>query len=243
MAPGLGAPLLKVNVARAYVDTNREAYELDPFMLLGPLPIGANTDSERVQAGLGTIPRVVAENQRIYNRRMHVSEALQRINRVYLPVHKALADLIESARQSFNHAVLIDCHSMPSGSTFLRQPFRAGADIVLGDRHGTSCAPALITAAESWFRTAGYRVVRNRPYSGGYNTQHYGRPAAGLHALQIEINRALYMDERLFQPTAGMIPLMADLKMLAETLHALPASLFLPRGMADPDASFRQSAE
>lgn len=243
-APRLGAPLLAVNVARAYVDTNREPYELDPFMFTGPLPLEANAESERVHAGLGTIPRIVAGNQRIYNRRLPIADALKRIRTIYEPVHRALGGLIEDTRSRFGHAVLIDCHSMPSGSTFLRLPVRPAADIILGDRFGTSCTPALIDAADRTLRGLGYRVARNQPYSGGYNTQHYGRPRLGVHALQIELNRALYMDEKRFEPTAGFGPLARDLETLMAHLHQLPATVFAPRrAAAQDDARFQESAE
>ncbi|MDA5192871.1 N-formylglutamate amidohydrolase [Alphaproteobacteria bacterium LMG 31809] len=237
-APKLGAPLMMVNVARAYVDTNREPYELDPFMFSGELPQNANFDSDRVMAGLGTIPRVVAGNRRIYTRRLPIQDALQRIRTIYIPIQKALSGLIEDTRKRFGHAVLIDCHSMPSGATFLRLPLRASADIILGDRHGTSCAPALIDAAEDCLRGLGYRVTRNLPYSGGFNTQHYGQPLLGLHALQIEINRALYMDEKRYEPTAGLAPLSRDLQLMMAALHALPAPLFRA-----PSIPYQESAE
>ncbi len=232
-APALGAPLLAVHYARAYVDTNRERLELDPKLLTGPMPLNANTTSERVQAGLGTIPAIVASNQRIYAQSLSVSDALDRIQRVWDPVHDTLRGLLAQTKRQFGYAVLIDCHSMPSGPLgwpeFLgRGRRRNNVDMVLGDRHGASCAPILVETAEQVLRGLGYRVLRNVPYAGGFNTEHYGRPDLGQHALQIEINRGLYMDEARFEPKPNFDRLCQDLQSLMQTLHSLPAEQFHP---------------
>lgn len=237
-APQLGAPLLAVNYARAYVDSNRERHELDPNLFDGALPADVNSRSDRVRAGLGTIPAVVAANRAIYRRPLPVAEGLARLARVYDPVHGALGALLAETRARFGFVVLIDCHSMPSGRTFGRFAPRQRDDIVLGDCHGASCAPELSRAAAAILREFGYRVARNMPYSGGYNTQHYGRPTFGMHALQIEINRALYMDERTYRPNAGFDRVARDLARLMERLHALPAACF----GTDPGL-WRESAE
>lgn len=237
-APALGAPLLAAQYARAYLDSNRERHELDPSMFDGPLPPDANTRSDRVRAGLGTIPAVVAANRAIYRNPISISEGLARIARVYDPIHDALGRLLAETRETFGYAILIDCHSMPSGRTFGRFAPRQRDDIVIGDCHGVSCAPELSRAAAATLREFGYRVALNIPYSGGYNTQHYGRPRFGMHALQIEINRALYMDERTYSPTSRFEEVARDLTRMMEQLHALPAALFqrLDRG-------WRESAE
>lgn len=238
-APTLGAPLFAVQYARAYVDCNRERHELDPALFDGPLPADANVRSDRVRAGLGTIPAVVAANRAIYRRPIPIEDGLARIARVYEPTHDGLSALLAETRESFGHVVLIDCHSMPSGRTFGRFAPRQRDDIVLGDCHGQSCAPELSRAAAAILRELGYQVALNIPYSGGYNTQHYGRPRFGMHALQIEINRALYMDERSYNPTARFERVAEDLARFMERLHALPAALF-----RRPDGGiWRESAE
>ncbi|MCJ2112110.1 N-formylglutamate amidohydrolase [Methylobacterium sp. HMF5984] len=201
----LGAPLLRCNFPRAYLDVNREPYELDPRMFEGRLPPFANTRSMRVAGGLGTVPRVVSDGQEIYAARMPVDEAVARIDGLYKPYHRALRGLILRTVREFGRCMLIDCHSMPSSS--LGRDHDARADFVLGDRFGTACDPALIDAFEAAFRARGYKVVRNKPYAGGFITEHYGEPNIGRHALQIEINRALYMNEASLAITPGFFDL------------------------------------
>jgi N-formylglutamate amidohydrolase len=194
----VGAPLLHAHVPRAFIDLNREPFELDPKLFDAPLPHYANTRSLRVAAGLGTVPRVVADAREIYPGRLPVAEALRRIELVYRPYHAALGGLMERARSRFGVAVLVDCHSMPSVSA--REPVSGGRDrrrldFVIGDRYGASAAREIVDGVETRLRNRGYLVQRNRPYAGGFITEHFGRPAAGWHALQIEISRSLYMDE------------------------------------------------
>lgn len=204
-APSLGAPLLKAHFPRAFVDPNREAYELDPAMFDGPLPQFVNSRSPRVVAGLGTIARVVRDGAEIYPRKISFQEAQARIDTYYKPYHATLRSLMEATHKQFSCAVLIDCHSMPSVGGPLDQDIGATRpDFVLGDRFGTSCARRLTDMIERALAMQGFAVVRNNPYAGGFSTEHYGRPALGLHALQIEINRALYMDEEHIERTAGI---------------------------------------
>jgi len=205
----LGAPLMAARFPRAYLDLNREPYELDSRMFDGRLPAFANTRSMRVAGGLGTIPRIVADGQEIYHARLPVEEALQRIEWLYKPYHRSLRQLVRRTALTFGHAILIDCHSMPS--TSVSRDDGVKADIVLGDRYGTSCATLLIDLVEAALRGRGLSVVRNKPYAGGFITEHYGEPALGRHALQIEINRALYMDERTMQKKLGFAALSGDL--------------------------------
>lgn len=202
-APLFGAPLLKALFPRAYMDVNREAFELDPLMFEDVLPDHVNTRSLRVAAGFGTIARVVAEGMAIYRDKLSFSEAERRVATLYHPYHSALSGLLSSTVQQFGCAVLIDCHSMPSLGAPQISSDRRSADIILGDRYGTSCAPYISQTIEEVLRAQGYQVVRNSPYAGGYITDCYGRPGAGQHAVQIEINRALYMDENLVEPAAG----------------------------------------
>jgi len=191
-APHLGAPLLRAHFPRAYLDVNREPWELDPTMFVEPLSDRFNTASPRVAAGLGTLARVVAENKPIYRDRLTLEDARMRIEGIYHPYHAALQNLLSEAISVFGVALLIDCHSMPR---LTRSHNRAAPDIVLGDRYGTTCAPALVDLAETIFTGAGLRVARNRPYAGGFCTRTYGRPQHGVHALQVEISRHLYMNE------------------------------------------------
>jgi N-formylglutamate amidohydrolase len=204
-APALGAPLLKAHFPRAFVDPNREAYELDPAMFDATLPQFVNSRSPRVIAGLGTIARVVRDGAEIYVRKLSFHEAQARIDSYYKPYHATLRGLLEAAHKQFGFAVLVDCHSMPSVGGPLDQDIGSTRpDIVLGDRFGTSCARRLTDMIERALAMQGFAVVRNNPYAGGFSTEHYGRPALGLHSLQIEINRALYMDEERIERTAGI---------------------------------------
>ncbi len=197
----LGAPLLVAEFPRAFLDVNREPYELDPRMFEGRLPAFANTRSLRVAGGLGTIPRIVGDAQEIYFGRIPIEEALARIDALYRPYHAALRNLVKRTQSAFGTCILVDAHSMPSSG--LDREGVAKADIILGDRFGTSAAGYVVDIAEAAFRRLGLTVTRNRPYAGGYITEHYGAPAAGVHALQIEINRALYMNETTLEPHAG----------------------------------------
>jgi len=194
-----GAPLLKARFPRAFLDLNREPFELDAQMFDGPLPEFANTRSLRVAAGLGVIPRVVGDAQPIYREALSVDHALRRIAALHRPYHAKLTELIQQAQRRSGLALLLDCHSMPSTS-----PDVSGCDIVLGDRYGSSAARWTVEAVEASLRGAGLSVRRNKPYAGGYITEHYGVPAAGRHAVQIEINRALYMDERTLRLNDGV---------------------------------------
>ena len=191
-APHLGAPMLRAHFPRAYLDVNREPWELDPTMFVEPLSDRFNTTSPRVAAGLGTLARVVAENKPIYRDRLTLDDARMRIEGIYHPYHAALQKLLTEAIGAFGVVLLIDCHSMPR---ITRSGDKAAPDIVLGDRYGTTCAPGLVDLVETVFAGAGLRVARNRPYAGGFATRSYGRPQHGVHALQIEISRHLYMNE------------------------------------------------
>jgi N-formylglutamate amidohydrolase len=197
-APALGAPLLVAEFPRAFLDVNREPYELDPRMFDGKLPPFVNTRSMRVAGGLGTIPRIVGDGQDIYPKRLPAAEATQRIEALYKPYHAALRALAGRTRNQFGLCILVDMHSMPSSG--LDRDSGARPDIILGDRFGTSAALGIVDAAEEALRAAGLSVSRNRPYAGGYITEHYGQPRAQIHALQIEVNRGLYMNEATIEP-------------------------------------------
>ena len=214
-APALGATLMRARFPRAYLDVNREPFELDPRMFQDSLPPFANTRSMRVAGGLGTIARVVGEAKEIYGQRLKFSEALERIESLYRPYHLALRNLLHRTWSQHGVAVLVDCHSMPSNAG---RSDKIKADIILGDRFGTSCGAAIVDAAERELRGLGYLVARNKPYAGGFITEHYGNPAAGWHALQIEINRALYLNEETLERTHGFAELKLDLKHVMEAV-------------------------
>ena len=221
-----GYPLLRAHFPRCYVDVNREPYELDPRMFEGRLPSFANTRSMRVAGGLGTVARVVGDAQEIYGERIPVDDALRRIEGLYKPYHRALRRLFTRVHRDFGTAVLIDCHSMPSAAGAKDE--RPRADIVLGDRYGTSCVGAVPETVEATLRGLGYTVSRNKPYAGGFITEHYGNPAAGLHAVQLEVNRALYMDERRYERSGSFARLTADLETLANQLSQIPLEELRP---------------
>ena len=199
-APHLGTPLLRAHFPRAYLDVNREPWELDPQMFVEPLSDRFNTTSPRVAAGLGTLARVVAENKPIYRELLTIEDARMRIEGIYLPYHATLQRLLSDAVNAFGVAVLVDCHSMPR---IARSGDRLAPDVVLGDRYGTTCGTGLIDLCEMVFAGAGLRVARNRPYAGGFIARTYGRPQHGIHALQIEISRHLYMNEVTLEKNDG----------------------------------------
>lgn len=217
---GRGHPLMRAHFPRCFIDVNREPYELDPRMFDGRLPSFANTRSMRVAGGLGTVARVVGDSQEIYDRRIPVDDALRRIESLYKPYHRALRRLLTRVHRDFGTAILVDCHSMPSSAG--PRDERPRADVVLGDRYGTSCAPAVSDMIETTLRELGYTVSRNKPYAGGFITEHYGNPSAGVHAIQFELNRALYMDERRHVRARTFVKVATDLEMVAERLGHVP---------------------
>ncbi len=200
-APEHGAPLLTALLPRAYVELNRGEDELDPALIIG---LEKRRYNPRIAAGLGVIPRVVANGQEIRSGKITVAEARARLNQCYHPYHQALRALIAGSQRTFGRAILFDCHSMPhaalSATSFA---FERKPEIVLGDRFGASSAPEIMDEAARLFQGAGLRVSRNLPFAGAFVTQTYGRPEKGQHALQIEIDRALYMDEVTIQPNAN----------------------------------------
>ena len=227
----LGAPLLHAHFPRAYLDVNREPYELDPALFRDGLPHYANTRSVRVVGGLGTIARIVSESDEIYREPLSVDMALQRINRLYVPYHEALSGLLLEAKREFGLVVVIDCHSMPSSTTADRSASRP--DVVLGDRFGTSCSGELTRLAGRALEALGLNVALNKPYAGGYITEHYGRPHKAQHVLQIEINRALYMDETTFEKSDRFETLRDTLQTMVRALLPGIPELTIPRAAAE----------
>ncbi len=207
-APNYGAPLLKATFPRAYVDPNREPFELDPTMFEDQLPDYVNTDSVKISAGLGTVARVVINGENIYRKKLKFSEIKRRVESFYFPYHQALQRLIENTRIKFGFCILIDCHSMPSiGGLMDDDSANNRVDIVLGNNHDASCTPHLLSYTNASLKRQGLSICRNKPYSGGYTTCHYGKPDNGVHALQIEINRSLYMNETNIEKHGGFLEL------------------------------------
>ena len=229
-AVALGAPLLAANFPRAYLDVNREPWELDPRMFAEPVPSFCNIRSARVAGGLGTVPKLVGEGLDIYSGRLPLSEAVARIETVYKPYHETLKRLLTRTHARFGFAVLIDCHSMPAsirvGDSGLRP------DFIIGDRFGISATAALTETAIGLLSAMGYSVAHNKPYAGGIITEHYGRPARHLHALQIEVNRGLYMNERTFQKSAGFDALADDMARFSADLMSMPDHHFVDLPLA-----------
>lgn len=213
----LGAPIISARFPRAYLDLNREPYELDPELVDEPLPAHANTQSIRVAGGLGTVARIVADGEEIYPARLSLDSVLARIEQLYFPFHAELSRLVAATRETFGYAVLVDCHSMPS--TAMAPGGAQRPDIVIGDRFGAAADPRLTLLVRDEFQRRGFKVQLNRPYAGGYITEHHGRPDRATHAIQIEINRGLYMNELTFQETTGYAR-------LADALSEIVTSLF-----------------
>ena len=231
-APQFGAPLLHAHFPRAYVDANREAHELDPEMFREPLPEWVNTTSSRVGAGLGTVARIVAGGAEIYNQRLDVNEVMSRIEACHRPYHQALRALIDETMATFGCCLLVDCHSMPSlAASGIND--HTQADIILGDCHGSSCSPDISAIAERTLRDLGLSVRRNKPYAGGFTTRHYASRESGIQTLQIEINRALYMNEMAIERHQGFERLSARLEVLIARLANIDHSLLLPSMAAE----------
>ena len=210
-APQVGAPLIAARAPRAYIDLNRAADELDPAVIAGVERVAHNP---RVSSGLGVIPRVVAGGRAIYRGKLPLGEAEQRLARHWFPYHDALKRLIDGSLAQFGKAVLIDCHSMPHEAIEAHaRPGQPRPDVVLGDRFGAAAGREVVERIEAAFARAGLRVVRNAPFAGAYIAQAYGRPSRGAHVVQVEIDRALYMDESRIEPLAdfdAFRALMAD---------------------------------
>lgn len=218
-APEFGAPLLRAGAPRAYVDLNRAQDELDPALIAG-VPRGGH--NPRVACGLGVIPRVVAGSRSIYRGKLSRAEAEARLTRVWQPYHSRLQALLDQARTRFGEAILVDCHSMPREAVEGALPLgKARPEIVIGDRFGASASAGLVDRIEAAFVAQGFRVARNTPFAGAYTTQHYGRPSRRQHAIQIEIDRSLYMDETRITPNAGFDDLRQRLRGVIAEIAAI----------------------
>lgn len=216
MAPLYGAPLLSTTIPRAYVDLNRAADEFDPALIFGAQQKGHNP---RISSGLGVIPRVVAGGREIRDGKITMGEARNRLRDCYHPYHNQLDTLLTEARSSFGYALLFDCHSMPHDALAnTSYAFKKLPEIVLGDRFGATCSPELMEETEAVFKKAGFEVSRNLPFAGAYVVQQYGAPTCRRHAIQIEIDRSLYMDEEKLQPRS-------DFEEFKKILHGVVTGL------------------
>ncbi|MBH67668.1 MAG: N-formylglutamate amidohydrolase [Rhodospirillaceae bacterium] len=235
-AKNIGAPLIRALFPRVFVDVNRGPYELDPEMFKTPLPDYVVTKNSRIAAGLGTIAKVVSNGDLVYREKLNFNEATDRINSYYYPYHEALQALIQDTKKKFGFCILLDCHSMPSSvaKPALCQSHRSRRlDIVLGDCHGTSCDPSIITTAMEQLLKNGFSLRRNNPYAGGFITRNYGKPRENVHSLQIEINRALYMDEKKMKRLESIISLTNNMSDFMLKMAQIP----------DPALAFQQAAE
>ncbi len=224
-APSHGAPLLTANAPRAYLDLNRGADELDSALIEG---VRRSAHNPRIASGLGVIPRVVANGRQIYRGKLTLVEAHQRIAQYWRPYHDQLQTLLDESNNTFGEAILIDCHSMPHEALEnVGPPGSARPDVVLGDRFGSTAAGSIVESIEAAFASAGLRVARNMPFAGAFITQHYGRPSRQQHAIQIEIDRALYMNERTLELSGDFHPL----KALLEVVIADVAEIGRPRDL------------
>ena len=200
-APNHGAPFLAAKAPRAFLDLNRGPDELDSALIEG---VRRTAHNPRIASGLGVIPRVVANGQQIYRGKLPLRQAHDRIAQYWRPYHDQLQTLLDESINIFSEAILIDCHSMPHEALEnAGPPGAARPHIVLGDRFGSAAASPIVERVEAAFAAAGFRVARNMPFAGAFITQHYGRPSRNQHAIQVEIDRALYMDERTLETNSN----------------------------------------
>ncbi|UWP88645.1 N-formylglutamate amidohydrolase [Aliiroseovarius crassostreae] len=219
--PQFGAPFLVANAPRAYVDLNRGAEELDPALVRGVRRQALNA---RIASGLGVIPRVVAGARPIYHGKISLSEAQQRLSAVWFPYHDQLQRLLDDCHRQFGQAVLIDCHSMPHEA--VRNVTYKGVrpDIVLGDRYGAAASAGIVKLVASAFEAQGFSVALNTPFAGAYMAQHYGRPTYHQHVVQVEIDRALYMNEGMVRPNGQFDQVRTRLTKVAQDICQIGCS-------------------
>lgn len=212
-AHALGPMLLHATFPRVFCDVNRAAWDMDPRMFNTPVPAFVRP-SHRGLSGLGSVPRTVADNRQIYRARLPFMEAALRIRDYWMPYHSLLAKTLHQTHARHGISLLLDLHSMPDA------PEAGNPDFVLGDAHGASCDSTLTHRAEEALQEMGFKTSRNIPYAGGYITQHYGRPRQGLHALQIEMRRGLYMHEKTRDKHNGFSELQHAIARMTESLLA-----------------------
>ncbi len=230
--PSQGAPLIAANYARSWVDVSRAANELNPLSFTPKLRKGSLDISPKARSGLGVIPGVVGPGRAIYRNRLLATVIKPRLNHIYYPYHTALHQLLAEANETFGTAILIDCHSMPSANAPNpkdQKPAQPLADIVIGDCWGKSCDPAFSDLVEHLLRAEGFTTERNQPYAGGFCTRHYGQPRQGQQAIQLEVNRAIYMCERRLEPLPAFKGIQARLSSFTLNLRD---ALTIPKALA-----------
>ena len=239
-APNFGVLMISARYPRSFVDLNRSPNEIDPDLVADDLPVHREQSLPRVQAGLGTIPRIVAEDTPIYEDKLALADIRQRLQDIYHPFHSNLEAEISTLRDDYGATLLVDAHSMPSLATRNTAPRNRSAqiDIVLGTCHGRSCSDRVTDFISQYFRRSGYTIALNRPYAGGYITSHFGRPSDRNHAVQIEINRALYMNEASYEKSPNFESLKTDLTGLIAALSSSWQDI-----MAVPEPNETKAAE
>jgi len=208
-APDLGAPLIEANFPRCFVDVNRASNELPSFWQTDGKII-----SSRAEIGMGVVPTMLSETINIYSEPLSLTAAKIRIKDLYHPYHDALLGLIDEARSLFGKVLLIDCHSMPGFNSMGSRR----SDIILGDRFGKSCSSEIVMLIEKLFQDLGYSVSRNYPYAGGFVTKHYGKPYESANALQIEINRDLYLNPITLDKKPGFTALAKNISIIINSI-------------------------
>ena len=220
-APDHGATLIAANFPRSYVDVNRSLLDIDAALLDSAWPGPINV-SRKTEKGIGLVWRVLDTGEAIYTRKLTVAEVQSRIARCYAPYHKAVRDAINGAHKHYGAVWHVNCHSMPATSSVISEdgPGQSRADFVLGDRDGSTCAPAFTSFVAGILRGMGYDVRLNDPYKGVELVRAYSDPAEHKHSLQIEVNRKLYMDEESRERHAGFEKLQGDLSRLIEAISS-----------------------
>ena len=208
-APDLGAPLIEANFPRCFVDVNRASNELPSFWQTDGKII-----SSRAEIGMGVVPTMLSETINIYSEPLSLTAAKIRIKDLYHPYHDALLGLIDEALSLFGKVLLIDCHSMPGFNSMGSRR----SDIILGDRFGKSCSSEIVMLIEKLFQDLGYSVSRNYPYAGGFVTKHYGKPYESANALQIEINRDLYLNPITLDKKPGFTALAKNISIIINSI-------------------------
>ena len=203
-----GAPKIIANAPRAFIDLNRSTDELDPALISG---IKNNIRSPRISSGLGVIPRVVSHGKEIYRGKLSLEQAQSRIEYYWKPYHKDLANLLKRAQSIYGQSLLIDMHSMPHEAVSTQSSFIKAPEIVVGDRFGMSSDPEFTNLIVSILKQHGFRVAKNTPFAGAFITKHHGKIKDRTHAIQLEIDRSLYMDEERVLPNSGFEKLKSQL--------------------------------
>ena len=225
MVSDLGIPMLTTNFPRAFIDLNRSPIEIDSDMFYSVPDYISKNKSLKVKYGLGVIPRVSAEGIEIYKNILPFSMARKRLLKYYFPYHKKLKDLLKLTYNQFGVAILLDCHSMPSLASSSEKNKNRDFDIIIGDNYGNSCGVEIYTEAEKCFKKLKFNVVRNELFSGGFITNYYGAPSNGIHAIQVELNRLLYLDKENFYQNENATRISLSMQLLVKCISKIVTKL------------------